>query len=140
LTLYLDASVLVALFTHDPLTARADKALRTTTPKVVVSDFAAAEFSSAIARRVRTGELAAREARAAFAAFDEWTARSAQRAQTGAADIAVAVTLLRRLDLTLRMPDAINIAIVLRLEAELLTFDDKMTACAKALRVKTPAA
>ncbi len=52
---YFDASVLVALLTNDPLTRRADALMRTRTPVLVVSDFAAAEFASAIARRVRMG-------------------------------------------------------------------------------------
>jgi predicted nucleic acid-binding protein len=60
---YLDASVLVALLTSDPLTARADAYLRANAPVLIVSDFAAAEFASAIARRVRTAEMRADEAR-----------------------------------------------------------------------------
>ena len=52
---YLDASVLVALLTDELLTGRADTFMRTKKPVLVVSDFAAAEFASAIARRVRTG-------------------------------------------------------------------------------------
>src|SRR6516165_1483194 len=48
---YLDASVLVALLTNDPLTGRADAFMRTKMPVLVVSDFAAVEFASAIARR-----------------------------------------------------------------------------------------
>ena len=79
---YLDASVLVALFTNDPLTARADAYLRTSTPIAIVSDFAAAEFASAIARRVRIGEIAVEDARAGFATFDAWTARAVSRLVT----------------------------------------------------------
>jgi len=37
------------------------------------------------------------------------------------------------LDLTLRAPDAINIAIAQRIEADLLTFDDQLAASARAL-------
>ena len=43
-SVYLDASVLVALLIVDALTARADAFLRTNTPIMIVSDFAAAEF------------------------------------------------------------------------------------------------
>jgi predicted nucleic acid-binding protein len=53
LKIYLDASVLVSLFATDAHSAKADIALKTTKPVPVVSDFAAAEFASAIARRVR---------------------------------------------------------------------------------------
>jgi predicted nucleic acid-binding protein len=52
---YLDASVLVALFANDPFTQRADDFLRCKKPATTVSDFAKAEFASAIARRVGTG-------------------------------------------------------------------------------------
>jgi uncharacterized protein len=55
-SVYLDASVLVALFTNDPLTARADTFLRANPLVLIVSDFAATEFSSVIARHVRTKE------------------------------------------------------------------------------------
>lgn len=69
---YVDASVLVALLANDPLTGCADAFLRTKTPVLVVSDFAAAEFASAIARRVRTGEITPDEGRGGFSAFDAW--------------------------------------------------------------------
>jgi len=132
-SVYLDASVLVALFTDDPFTSRADTFLRANAFVLVVSDFAAAEFASVIARHVRTKEITPDDARTAFSTFDAWTARTTQCAQTTAADVAVAETFLRRLDLTLRTPDAINIAIAQRIEATLVTFDDKMMANARAL-------
>ena len=132
---YLNASVLVALFTNDALTARADAYLRTHTPIVLVSDFAAAEFASAISTRVRMAELTSAEAQTVFSNFDAWTARAAQRIETGAADVKAAEAFLRRLDLTLRTPDALNIAIAERAAATLVTFDEKMAACARALGV-----
>jgi predicted nucleic acid-binding protein len=135
LTIYLDASLLVALFTNDPFSARADLALRGRNLTVVVSDFAAAEFASAVARQVRTGELSRRDARGAFTDFDIWLARIAARAEIHSADIRSAEAALRRLDLTLRAPDAMNIAIAQRLGAELATFDRKMADCARALGV-----
>ncbi len=54
---YLDASVLVALLTTDPLTSRAEAFLRDTMPQLLLSDFAAAEFASVVARRVRVREV-----------------------------------------------------------------------------------
>jgi uncharacterized protein len=134
-SVYLDASVLVALLTEDALTLRADAFLRGCTAALIVSDFAAAEVASVVARHVRTREISMDDARAAFTTFDEWTARATVRAETTGADIASATTFLRRLDLALRTPDAINIAIAQRLEATLLTFDVKMIDCARALGV-----
>jgi predicted nucleic acid-binding protein len=54
---YLDTSVLIALLTQDALTTRAETFMRTYSPILVLSDFASAEFASAMARRVRTGEM-----------------------------------------------------------------------------------
>lgn len=133
MSVYLDASILVSCFAPDDLTERADRFLRGEIGAVVVSDIAAAEFSSAIARRVRTRQLSADEARSIFVDFDAWTAQVAERVDTTSADIATATALLRRLELTLRAPDAINIAIAQRIGSPLATFDVKMSACARML-------
>jgi predicted nucleic acid-binding protein len=133
MSVYADANVLVALVTADSLSARALAFLRSHRPELVVSDFAAAEVASAIARRVRTGDTTAYQARLAFATFDAWIARVAARVEMVAADIAAAATYLRRLDLTLRTPDALHIALTQRLGCELLTFDARMAASARML-------
>jgi len=133
---YLDASVLVALFTNDVLSARAEQGLRRSTPIPLVSDFAAAELAFAVARRVRTRELTAKEARTVFSNFDAWVARSASCLTTTPADVAEADAYLRRLDLTLRTPDALNIALTQRAGALLATLDEKTALAARKLRVK----
>jgi uncharacterized protein len=139
-SLYLDASVIVALLTNDIFTSRADAHIRSHPAILIVSDFAGAEFASVIARRVRTREVTERVARHAFAAFDTWTARNTERAETTTADVIMATRALRRLDLTLRTADALNLAIAQRIDAILMTFDDKMTVAAKALGVAVSAA
>jgi len=131
-SVYLDASVLVAMFTDDALAIRADAFLRAHSPVLVISDFAAAEFASAVARLVRMRNIKAEAARRTFAVFDAWVARAAGRVLTTSADV-TAAAFLRRLDLPLRTPDAMNIAIAQRVGAELLTFDNKMAAGARAL-------
>lgn len=133
--LYLDASVLVGLLAPDALSARADALLRARPPALLVSDFAAAEFASALGRRVRMGELAAEKARAAFENFDAWTLQATRRVETTTADVRAAEAFLRRLDLTLRTPDALNIAIAQRMGAALATFDEKMAVAARELGV-----
>jgi predicted nucleic acid-binding protein len=75
-SVYVDASVLVALFTDDALAIRADAFLRSHAPVLIVSDFAAAEFSSASARHVRMKALRPEDARHAFATFNAWAVRS----------------------------------------------------------------
>lgn len=130
---YLDASVLVALLTDDPSTMRADAFFRRHAPTPVVSDFAAAEFASALARRMRTGEIEAGAARSAFADLDCWIERVAERIEIGSSDVVVAAGFIRRLDLTLRTPDALNIALCRRANAVLATFDAKMATVARTL-------
>ncbi len=133
MNVYLDASVLVALFTNDPFTNRVDSYLRAETPSLLISDFAGTEMASAIARRVRTTELTTEEADDVFIAFDEWPVRLDSWVETTPADIAMATTLVRRLDLGLRAPDALNIAIAQRVGSALWTFDQKMAEGARTL-------
>jgi uncharacterized protein len=134
-SVYLDASVLVALFTRDVFTMRARTFLAAQLPTLIVSDFAAAEFVSAVARLVRTQEITHELARAVFADFDMWRDRGADAALATPSDISAAASFIRRLDLTLRTADAINIAIARRLDATLATFDVKMAASARALNI-----
>lgn len=136
MSVYLDASVLVALFTDDALTARADAVLREVLDTPVVSDFAGIELTSAVSRRVRTRDLSVDEARHAFETFDGWVNHGVQREELRPEDIVLADGYLRRLDLALRAPDAINIAIAQRLGASLLSFDEKMVAAALSLGLR----
>jgi uncharacterized protein len=135
-TVYLDASVVVALMMDDDaFSARANAFIRSGKPLLIVSDFAATEFASAISRQVRTGQITSEHAREGFADFDFWSAAETQPAAVTAADLALAQVFLRRLDLPLRTGDAINIAIARRLGASLATFDAKMAASARTLGV-----
>lgn len=133
MSVYLDASVLVALFTNDLSMERAEAAIRRDWPLLIVSDFAAAEFASAISRRVRMNRLTVDEARSAFSTFDQWITQTAQLATAASTDLLAATGFLRRLDLNLRAPDPINLAIAQRLGATLATFDEKMQTSAARL-------
>ncbi|HEV2100916.1 MAG TPA: type II toxin-antitoxin system VapC family toxin [Stellaceae bacterium] len=126
--------------TVEPLSERADDFIQRNAERLIVSDFAAAEFASAIARRVRTRETTLEDARKDLADFDVWTARLTERTELNAGDVAAATAYMRRLDLTLLTPDALRIAIARRLGATLVTFDRQMRAAARALgmAVATP--
>lgn len=135
MSIYLDASVIVALFLDDPFASRADLAVRGKGVPLIVSDFAAAEFASSVARHVRTGEVSRQEAQDAFSDFDIWIGRAFERTEATNADMLAAQVFLRRLDLNLRTPDALNIAIAQRIGAQLATFDVRMAENAKSLGV-----
>ncbi len=136
MSVYLDVNVIVPLFAVDLFSNRAEKALRNLADDLVVSDFSAAEFSSVIARRVRTRDLRAEEARTAFSNFDSWCARYIRRVEIDTIDVSGASSLMRRLDLSLRTPDALHLAIVHRTNCKLLTFDKSMASAAQGLGIE----
>jgi predicted nucleic acid-binding protein len=80
------------------------------------------------------------EARRAFAALDTWVSEVAELIEATPSDILETTTILRRLDLTIRTGDALNIAIAMRLDATLATFDEKMAGNARALGAAVAAA
>jgi hypothetical protein len=133
---YLDASVLVAFFTADRFSNRAESLLQSQASGVLVSNFAAAEFASVLGRLVRTKDMDVSEVRAACTTFDSWVARLAARIEITGSDIAAAEAMLRRFDLTLRSPDAIHLAAAQRLGARLATFDTGLARCAQAIGVE----
>lgn len=133
--LYLETSVLVAVFIADAFTARAGKLIALPGADLLISDYAAAEFAAVIARLVRMREISADHARAGFADFDIWTTRTTQRVTSVSADIRAAEAVLRRLDLNLRAPDALHIVIAQRSGGMLATFDAKMALNAEILGV-----
>jgi len=133
LSIYLDSSVVVPLFLPDAFAARAEAFLLSGPVGLVVSDFVSAEFASIVGIRVRVKMLKTSDARAALSNFDSWSSQKTRAAETAASDVRSANIMLRRLDLTLRAPDAINLAIAQRLNANLATFDIKMGACARTL-------
>jgi uncharacterized protein len=135
-SVYLDVNVIIPLFAVDLLSDRAGKALRKLDDDLVVSDFCAAEFSSVIARRVRTRDLRAEEARTAFSNFDSWCARYTRRLEIDTIDVSGASSLMRRLDVSLRTPDALHLAMVHRTNCKLLTFDKRMASAAQGLGIE----
>jgi uncharacterized protein len=129
----LDASVVIPLFLADAFSPRAE-ALIAANAEILVSDWAAVEVSGVIARQVRIGAMSHRDALSTYADFDRWRANAAS-AETTPADVEAALKLVRRIDLGLRGPDALHIAIAMRLGAELATFDERMAEAARAVNV-----
>jgi predicted nucleic acid-binding protein len=136
-SVYFDASIIVSLLINDDLNERAEEFVRANSPTICLSDFAAAEFSSVLSRRARMQTLSRSQARVAFREFD--LTKGIVALETTTADIATADGYLRRLDLPLRTPDALNIALADRAGAALATFDEPMARCARALGVRLAA-
>jgi len=136
LSIYLDTSVLVGLFvSHDTFAVRARTLAETPGFTPIVSDFVSTEFASVIARLTRMNNLTGDRAREIFAEFDCWAGGHADLAEVVSRDIQTAESFIRRLDLNIRAPDAINLAIASRLDVPVATFDRGMAACATALGI-----
>jgi predicted nucleic acid-binding protein len=133
MSIYLDACVIVPLFTADIHSPKAEAFFRDNMSNLVVSDLAAAEFSATISRKFRMRLLTAADAIAAFANFDLWHERAMRKVGLVEDDLAAAQTFVRRLDLTLLTPDALHMAVCQRLGATLATFDAKMAQAAQML-------
>ena len=130
---YLDASFVVALLTAEPKSPVASAFTAAHTTGLIVSDFAAAEFVSAISRLVRMQQMPRHEGDLVLSAFDRWMLTAAAAVEIRPSDIALATTFLRRLDLVLRTPDATHIAVTQRVAATLVTLDSRMASAASAL-------
>jgi predicted nucleic acid-binding protein len=76
---YLDTRFLVALLISEPFTDRAEGFTRSEPTSLIVSDFAAAEFASAVSRRVHTREYTIEQGRTALNTFDNWSLEQAAR-------------------------------------------------------------
>jgi predicted nucleic acid-binding protein len=136
LTVYLDASFLAGLFIRtDAFASRATAFSKRGGEPMVVSDFATAEFSSVIARLTRMNNIQEPEARDVFRDFDAWRYLFAEAEDAISTDIRAATAIIRRLDLNIRAPDAINLAIAMRLGASIATFDHGMAQNAQTLGI-----
>lgn len=133
MSLYLDTSVIIPLILPDALVGRAESFRARARDVLIVSDYAGLEFSSAVSRRVRARELSGEDGAKALEVFDLWRVHRARGTLIESGDVARAETYVRLVDVTLRGPDAIHIAIAQRLGATLVTFDRRMAAAARTL-------
>jgi uncharacterized protein len=132
---YFDASVLVPMLVQEPASASIDRFLEALSDRPVVSDFAAGEVASALARLVRMALVTAQDAHERLADFDAWRAGDAQRVEVLNSDAEQAALFVRRFDLGLRMADALHLAIAQRQAFSLVTLDERMVTAGHTLGV-----
>jgi len=123
--IYLDTSVVVPLFLEDVHSPRVATWIGGVDEPVVVSTWTVAEFSSAAAGQERMGQITLADRQDAEAAFDGWLVAVDSTAVVGT-DLATARQLIRSDRVRLRTPDALHVAIALRLGCRLATLDQNM--------------
>lgn len=137
MSVYLDASVIVPLLITEPSSPTVHAFLLANTRPVLISDFAAAEVTSALSRLVRKRDLDRADAEQRLVTFDAWLASGLEVPPVEIGDVPLAAALVRRFELKLLTPDALHIVLADRLGAELVTRDDRMANAAKTIGVPT---
>ena len=132
---YLDTSVLLPTLIVEPATEAVYEFLGGDNRELLVSDFAAAEVASALSRLFRMARLTESDASARLEDFDAWRTAMTSTVHLQASDARLAYIHVRRFDLRLRAPDALHVAIVQRLGANLVTLDQRMATAARELGV-----
>jgi hypothetical protein len=130
-SLYLDASVIVPTLVPEARSLTALAFLRSASDDLLVSEYAASEVASAISRLLRLREVDLAAADAALDQFDEWRRSDTKVADIIRVDFDNMSRLVRRFELKLRSPDALHLAISIRLGATLVTADGNLARAAR---------
>ncbi len=130
--LYLDTSLLVAALTLEARTIELQQWLGQQRPdELVISDWVVAEFSAALAAKLRAERIDVSERAAALAAFSQLCAGSFTILPLSRAHFQMAARFADRHTLGLRAPDALHVALCLDHGAILCTLDRPLSeACA----------
>ena len=135
--IYLDTSVLVAYYCPEPLSKRAELIIRGRRP-VVISDLTQVEAVSALARKIRMGEIAAEDAAAARNHFVMHVDQGIYRLTSlGPHHIRSAREFLSSFTTPLRTLDALHLAIAASENLEIVTADETFARSARKFAIRT---
>lgn len=131
---YLDTSALLPYYRQEPASDAVERVLRSLRPPVVISDLTRVEFSSAVARWVRMGELEERHAELLGNAFEKDIATGLFVVwEVKAGFFRQAERWLSRRTTPLRTLDALHLACCWGYDARLITCDGTMHRAAERL-------
>ena len=140
MNLYLDTSLLVAALTNEPRTAPMQEWLATQAPELLaISDWVVTEFSGALSRKVRTGQLESTHRADALALFTSLAEASFSVLSVSRRDFRTAARFADRHETGLRSGDALHLAIAANHGMRLCSLDRALVQAADILGVSATA-
>ncbi len=129
---YIDTSVLVALFTNEATAGSIKLWYANETRTLVSSDWCMTEFACALALKERTGQLSRKQGNAAWKLFNEFCKTGLRLLPLDREVFTNAAQLVRDSQNGLRAGDALHLAVALHVQAEaFLTQDIRLGDAAK---------